>query len=47
VWNHVEAAMAMLDMCSAEMRLPMTPLEQDKLAILGQTLKDYGLLSRV
>ena len=43
----IKAAMAMLDMCSAEMRLPMTPLEQDKLAILGQTLKDYGLLSRV
>ena len=40
----IKAAMAMLDMCSAEMRLPMTPLEQDKLAILQQTLKDYGLL---
>ncbi|MHC4743935.1 MAG: 4-hydroxy-tetrahydrodipicolinate synthase [Planctomycetota bacterium] len=40
----IKAAMAMLDMCSAEMRLPMTPLEQDKLAVLQQTLKDYGLL---
>jgi len=36
--------MAILDMYSAELRLPMTPLEQDKLAILQQTLKDYGLL---
>lgn len=43
----IKAAMAMLDMCSAEMRLPMTPLEQDKLAVLEQTLKGYGLLSRV
>jgi len=40
----IKAAMAMLDMCSAEMRLPMTPLEQKKLTILEQTLKDYGLL---
>jgi len=23
---------------------PMTPLEEDKLAVLQQTLKDYGLL---
>jgi len=40
----IKAAMAILDMCSAEMRLPMTPLEQDKLVVLQQTLKDYGLL---
>ena len=40
----IKAAMAILDMCSAEMRLPMTPLEQDKLVVLEQTLKDYGLL---
>lgn len=40
----IKAAMAIMDMCSAELRLPMTPLEQDKLAILQQTLKDYGLL---
>ena len=40
----IKAAMAILDMCSAEMRLPMTPLDQDKLAVLQQTLKDYGLL---
>ncbi len=41
----IKAAMAMLDLCSAELRLPMTPLEQDKLAVLEQTLKDYGLLT--
>jgi len=40
----IKAAMAILDMCSAELRLPMTPLEEDKLAVLQQTLKDYGLL---
>ena len=41
----IKAAMAILDMCSAELRLPMTPLEEDKLAVLQQTLKDYGLLT--
>jgi len=40
----IKAAMAILDMCSAELRLPMTPLEQDKLTVLEQALKDYGLL---
>ena len=39
-----ETEMAILDMCSAELRLPMTPLEQDKQVVLQQTLKDYGLL---
>ena len=43
----IKAAMAILDMCSAELRLPMTPLEQSKMPVLEQTLKDYGLLSRV
>jgi len=43
----IKAAMAILDMCSAELRLPMTPLEQGKMPVLEQTLKDYGLLSRV
>jgi 4-hydroxy-tetrahydrodipicolinate synthase len=42
----IKAAMAILDMCSAELRLPMTPLEQGKMPVLEQTLKDYGLLSR-
>ena len=41
----IKAAMAILDLCSAELRLPMTPLEQDKLAVLEQAIKDYGLLT--
>jgi len=41
----IKTAMAMLDMCSAELRLPMTPLEEDKQVVLEKTLKDYGLLS--
>lgn len=41
----VKAAMAMLNMASEEMRLPMTPLEEDKKGVLKQTLKDYGLLN--
>jgi len=41
----IKAAMAMLDMCSEELRLPMTPLEPAKKTALKQTLTDYGLLS--
>ena len=41
----IKAAMAMLNMASDEMRLPMTPLEEDKAQILRQALKDYGLLT--
>jgi 4-hydroxy-tetrahydrodipicolinate synthase len=41
----IKAAMAMLDMAPEELRLPMTPLEDSKKAILKQTLKDYGLLN--
>lgn len=41
----IKAAIAMLDMASEELRLPMTPLEEDKKAVLRKTLKDYGLLS--
>ena len=41
----IKAAMAMLNMCSDELRLPMTPLEENKKAVLEQTLKDYGLLN--
>lgn len=41
----IKAAMAMLNMASEELRLPMTPLEENKKVILEQTLKDYGLLS--
>ena len=41
----IKAAMAMLEMCSEELRLPMTPLEDSKKDSLRKTLKDYGLLS--
>ncbi len=40
----IKAAMAILNMASDELRLPMTPLEEGKKAVLEQTLKDYGLL---
>ncbi len=40
----IKAAMAMLEMCSEELRLPMTPLEDNKKESLRKTLKDYGLL---
>jgi len=41
----IKAAMAMLDMASDELRLPMTPLEESKRAALRKTLEAYGLLS--
>jgi 4-hydroxy-tetrahydrodipicolinate synthase len=41
----IKAAMAMLDMSSEELRLPMTALEDSKKAALRKTLTDYGLLS--
>ena len=41
----IKAAMAMLDMASDEMRLPMTPLQESKIPVLERTLADYGLLS--
>ena len=40
----IKAAMAMLDMCSEEMRLPMTPLPENKKAALEKILTGYGLL---
>ena len=40
----IKAAVAMLNLASEELRLPMTPLEEDKKAILRQTLETYGLL---
>jgi 4-hydroxy-tetrahydrodipicolinate synthase len=40
----IKAAMAMLNMASEEMRLPLTPLDNDKKTSLRKTLKDYGLL---
>ena len=39
----IKAAMSMLNMASEELRLPMTPLEQSKRAVLKKTLTDYGL----
>lgn len=41
----IKTAMAILNMAPEELRLPMTPLEEGKRAILKQTLKDYGLLT--
>ena len=41
----IKAAMAMLDLASDELRLPMTPLEESKKTALRKTLLDYGLLS--
>ncbi|MFC1764621.1 4-hydroxy-tetrahydrodipicolinate synthase [Planctomycetota bacterium] len=41
----IKTAMALLDMASDELRLPMTPLEQDKVMLLTATLKEYGLLN--
>lgn len=40
----IKAAMAMLKMTPEELRLPMTPLEESKRAVLEETLRDYGLL---
>jgi 4-hydroxy-tetrahydrodipicolinate synthase len=41
----IKAACAMLEMASDELRLPMTPLEESKKAVLRKALADYGLLS--
>lgn len=41
----IKAAMAMLDMSSEELRLPMVPMDQNGKAILRKALKDYGLLA--
>jgi len=41
----IKAAMAMLNMASEELRLPMVPMDETKKAVLRQALKDYGLLS--
>ncbi|MHC4112979.1 MAG: 4-hydroxy-tetrahydrodipicolinate synthase [Planctomycetota bacterium] len=40
----IKAAVAMLNLASEELRLPMTPMEEDKKAVLRQTLQTYGLL---
>ena len=41
----IKAAVAMLDMASDELRLPMTPLEDNKKVVLRKALESYGLLS--
>jgi 4-hydroxy-tetrahydrodipicolinate synthase len=41
----IKAAMAMLNIASEELRLPMTAMDQSKKAVLKKTLKDYGLLN--
>jgi 4-hydroxy-tetrahydrodipicolinate synthase len=41
----IKAAMSMLNMASEELRLPMTPMDESKKAVLEQALKDYGLLN--
>ena len=40
----IKAAMAMLEMCSEEMRLPLTPLPENKKTTLEKILTSYGLL---
>ena len=40
----IKAAMAMLNMCSDELRLPMTQLNPKQEAVIQKSLKDYGLL---
>jgi len=40
----IKAAMSLLNMAPAEMRLPMTPLAEDKKTVLRKALEDYGLL---
>jgi len=40
----IKAAVAMLNMASEEMRLPMTPLDEGKKTVLRRTLREYGLL---
>jgi len=41
----IKAAMAMLNMASDELRLPMVPLDDSKQDTLRRILADYGLLS--
>jgi len=40
----IKAAMAMLNLASEELRLPMVTMDDGKKEVLRQTLKDYGLL---
>jgi 4-hydroxy-tetrahydrodipicolinate synthase len=40
----IKAAVSMLNLASEELRLPMTPLDEDKKEVLRHTLETYGLL---
>jgi 4-hydroxy-tetrahydrodipicolinate synthase len=40
----IKAAVSMLNLASEELRLPMTPLDEDRKEILRHTLETYGLL---
>ena len=40
----IKAAVAMLNLASEELRLPMTPMDQEKKVVLRHTLTNYGLL---
>ena len=40
----LKAAMQILGRDTGELRLPMTPLTNDQIAILKKTLADYGLI---
>lgn len=41
----IKAAMAMLEMASEEVRLPLTTLDDEKKRQIGRILKEYGLLA--
>lgn len=41
----IKSAMAMLNMASDELRLPMTAMDESLKAVLKNALKDYGLLN--
>ena len=41
----IKAAMQVLGRGNGEVRLPMTPLEEEQVEALTSTLRDYGLLS--
>jgi 4-hydroxy-tetrahydrodipicolinate synthase len=40
----IKAAMAILNLAPEELRLPMTPMDEDKKTVLKRILTDYGLL---
>jgi 4-hydroxy-tetrahydrodipicolinate synthase len=40
----VKTAMAMMGLCSAEMRLPLSPMAESNITKLKKTMKDYGLM---